>query len=246
MNDDGAVSARYPRTLLILFGIWWLAWAYKPILFSDWVLENVLTVLTVGTLAFTRRRFPLSNISYTLFFVFLVIHTVGAHYSYSEVPYGQWSQAVLGTGIDEMFGFERNHYDRLVHFSFGLLLSYPIREYALRIVAVRGFWGYWLPLDVTMSFSLAYELIEWGAAVVFGGELGQAFLGTQGDVWDAQKDMGLATLGAVITMSVVAAVNWRYNRRFGEELLESLAVKEREPLGEVRVQKWREENSPKS
>ena len=99
---------------------------------------------------------------------------------------------------------ERNHYDRLVHFLFGLLLAVPIREIFLRIVQVRGFWSYYLPLDVAMAFSMLYELIEWAAALVFGGELGVAYLGTQGDPWDAQKDMGLATLGALITLLAVA------------------------------------------
>ncbi len=91
----------------------------------------------------------------------------------------------------------RNHFDRLVHFGYGLLLAYPIREMFLRIGNVRGFWGYFLPLDLTMSTSMLYELIEWGAAEFFGGELGAAYLGTQGDVWDAHKDMALASARCV-------------------------------------------------
>ena len=118
---------------------------------------------------------------------------------------------------------------------FGLLLGYPIRELFCRVAGARGFWGYYLPLDLTMSFSMLYELIEWAAAELFGGDLGQAYLGTQGDIWDAHKDMALATLGALITMSVVALINWKFDKSFGDELRRSLEVKELTPLGEVRL-----------
>lgn len=94
----------------------------------------------------------------------------------------------------------------------------------------EGFWGYFLPLDLTMSSSALYEIIEWAAAVVFGGDLGAAFLGTQGDPWDAQKDMALASLGALIAMCVTAAVNYHYQRDFAREWQESLRVKRRAPL----------------
>ena len=102
----------------------------------------------------------------------------------------------------------------------------------LRVADVRGFWGYFLPLDLTMSTSMLYELIEWGAAVVFGGDLGQAYLGTQGDVWDAHKDMALASLGALIAMLVTDAINRRFQRDFAREWAESLRVKHKAPLGE--------------
>jgi len=122
-----------------------------------------------------------------------------------------------------------------VHFSYGLLLAYPIREMFLRIGNVRGFWGYFLPLDLTMSTSMLYELIEWGAAEYFGGDLGQAYLGTQGDVWDAHKDMALASLGALIAMFITALVNWRMQRDFAAEWAESIRVKRRKPLGEEAI-----------
>jgi putative membrane protein len=126
----------------------------------------------------------------------------------------------------------RNHCDRLVHFCYGLFLAYPIREMFLRIGNVRGFWGYFLPLDLTMSTSMLYELIEWAAAEFFGGELGMAYLGTQGDVWDAHKDMALASLGALIAMVVTALINARMQRDFAREWAESIRVKRKRPLGE--------------
>src|SRR3546814_10221489 len=121
---------------------------------------------------------------------------VGAHYTYSNVPYDDWWRALTGHSLNEALGWKRNQFDRLVHFSYGLLFAYPIREIFLRVVEVRGFWGYLLPLDVALSTSALYELIEWGAAAPFGGELGAAYLGMQGDIWDAQKDMALAATGA--------------------------------------------------
>lgn len=227
--------SRYPLWLLAAFVAFWVAMAVRPRHFQTWALENVLSVAFVVALLLTRRRFPLSNVSYTLIFIYLCLHTVGAHYTYSHVPYDRAARALFGSGPGDWFGWQRNHFDRLVHFCFGLLLSYPIREIFLRIAGARGFWGYYLPLDVTMSFSMLYELIEWGAAVTFGGDLGQAYLGAQGDPWDAHKDMALASLGALITMSVVAGINYAFDRHFGDEWRHSLAVKGATPLGEVRL-----------
>ncbi len=120
-------------------------------------------------------------------------------------------------------------------------MAYPIREMFLRIARVRGFWGYYLPLDVTMSFSMLYELIEWAYASMAGGDAGAAFLGTQGDEWDAQKDMAMATLGALISMCFVAWVNWKFDENFGEELAASLSVVNGDrPLGEFRLAEMRE------
>ncbi len=177
--------------------------------------------------------------SYTLIFVFLCLHTIGSHYTYAEVPYSEWSEAIFGISINEFFGWERNHYDRLIHFFYGLLIAYPIREIYLRIADVRGFWGYALPVSFAMASSMAYELLEWAAAIVFGGDLGVAYLGTQGDPWDAQKDMSLAASGALIAMSITAALNYRYQRDFAREWSESLQVKHPAPLGEVRFQRLR-------
>ena len=238
---DWFFNPRYPRVLLVLFALYWLAWAMRPLNRADWLLENFLLSLFMAGLVLTHRGFPLSNVSYTLIFVFVCLHTIGAHYTYSEVPYDNWFRGVFGSGLNEMLGFERNHFDRLVHFSFGFLLAYPIREVFLRIAGARGFWGYYLPLDVTMSFSMLFELFEWAAAMFFGGELGQAYLGTQGDVWDAHKDMALASLGALLSMCVVAAINWKYSRRFGEEWRESFSVKG-PPLGEQKLREYLEED----
>ncbi len=211
-----------------IYTVWWVAMAIAPKYRDDWLLENVLVVLAVGLLVFTYKSFPLSRVSYTCIFVFMMLHTLGSHYTYSEVPYDEWFPVFEGG---------RNHFDRLVHFLYGLLLAYPIREMFLRIGNVSGFWGYFLPLDLTMSTSMLYELIEWGAAEVVGGELGAAYLGTQGDIWDAHKDMALAALGALIAMTVIYLINRRMQRDFANEWAESIRVKRRKPLGEEAVVK---------
>lgn len=219
---------RYPIVLFALLVALAGVLAISPHDRADWALENALLFAGVAALIATRRRLPLSRVSYTLIFVFACLHSLGAHYTYSEVPYHDWLAALTGRPP----GVGRNQYDRFVHFSYGLLLAYPVREIFMRVADVRGFWGYYLPLDVTMATSLLYELIEWGAAVLFGGELGVAYLGSQGDPWDAQKDMALATLGACIAMLITAALNWRYQRDFAREWAESLRVKHADPLGE--------------
>jgi len=226
---------RFATTLGLLFLAVAVALAIAPYNRADWMLENALTVIFAVALVASYRHLPLSRISYTLIFLFLCLHQVGAHYTYAKVPYDAWTVALTSGSLNELFGWERNHFDRLTHFCYGLLLAYPIREVFLRIADARGFWGYFLPLDFTMSTSMLFELIEWAAVGVFGGELGQAYLGTQGDIWDAHKDMALASLGALIAMSVTAAINARLRRDFAREWAESLRVKHPWPRGEVKI-----------
>jgi putative membrane protein len=167
-----------------------------------------------------------------MIFVFLCLHTVGAHYTYSLVPYDDWFRALAGRPLGALMGWERNHYDRLVHLSYGLLMAYPVREIFLRIADARGFWGYFLPFEMTLATSAVYEIFEWGAASIFGPEIGTLYVGTQGDPWDAQKDMALAALGAIVTMSLAGFIASRTQRDFAREWAESLRVKRVEPLGE--------------
>ncbi len=232
------LKIEFRTRLLVIFAAWWLFWAYEPSHFSDWVLENVLTVASILVLAFTRNRFRFSKVSYFLMFVFLCLHTIGSHYTYADVPYERWT-AALGFSINNLFGFERNHFDRLVHFLFGFLLCYPVRETFMRIVQAKGAWSYYLPVELVMSLSMLYELVEWLVAEVFGGELGMAYLGTQGDIWDAHKDMALATLGAALGMAIVAIINWKYDRDFMVDIRDSLKIKDSTPLGEVKLRDYK-------
>lgn len=176
----------------------WIVTAIRPIYPSDWLLENILVVLFIPALVVTYKKFPLSDLSYVCIAMFMTLHAVGAHYTFAETPMGYWMQ--------EWFNLNRNHYDRVVHFSFGLLMAYPVREVFLRVARARGFFAYYLPLDVTLAFSGFYEIIEMLVALVVSPEAGAAYLGTQGDIWDAQKDMGLAAAGAVICMVTTGIV----------------------------------------
>jgi putative membrane protein len=235
LGETAVSRHRWVAMLAIAFAIWFAILAINPASRSTWLLENALVFAFVAALAATYRSFPFSRTSYTLIFSFLCLHEVGCHFEYSEVPYDAWFEWLTGTSLNARMGWERNHFDRAIHFAYGLLLTYPIREIFLRVAQVRGFWGYFLPLDVAMSTSLTYELIEWGASVVFGGELGQAYLGTQGDVWDAHKDMALAALGALIAMLLTLSDNASLQRDFAAEWAESLRVKGKGPLGEERI-----------
>ena len=218
--------------LTVLLGIEFVVLAIAPNDRRDWLLENVLLVLFVGAMVASYRKLMLSRVSYLLIFLFLSLHLIGAHYTYAQVPYDRWFESLSGRSLNSLLGWERNNFDRVVHFCYGLLLAYPVREVFQRVARLRGFWGYFFPLDITMSTSMLYELIEWGAAAAFGGELGQAYLGTQGDIWDAHKDMAFASLGALIAMLITAAINVRLQRDFAAEWNESLRVKSRRPLGE--------------
>ena len=220
-----------------LFAIEFVVLAIAPHDRKDWLLENALVVLFAGVMIATYRKLTLSRISYFLIFVFLSVHIIGAHYTYALVPYDDWYRALTGGSLNELLGWERNNFDRVVHFAYGLLLAYPVREVFLRVAKLRGFWGYLFPLDITMSTSMLYELIEWGAAAFFGGDLGQAYLGTQGDVWDAHKDMALASAGALIAMMITAGINAALQRDFAAEWNESLRVKDPRPLGEDEIRR---------
>lgn len=192
---DARRASRVPLALLAVYILFWALLAIDPRDRFTWFLENCLVFLFVPLLVLTYGHFRLSNVSYSLLFVYMALHAVGGHYGYSHVP-GDW----------ESWGFERNHYDRVVHFAFGLLLAYPVRELFLRVVGARGFWAFYLPFDMMVSFSALYEILEWLAVLVTPGEAGVEFLGSQGDPFDAMKDMALAALGAAITMALTAVV----------------------------------------
>jgi putative membrane protein len=189
---------RLLQTLVGWYALVWIVTAIRPLDRHDWLLENLLVFAMLAILIGTYRAFPLSDLSYLFITAFMTLHAVGAHYTYSEVPLGFW--------IQNAFGFSRNHFDRIVHFSFGLLMAYPIREVFLRVANTRGFWAYYLPLDVTLAFSALYEIMEMLIATMVAPGTGAAWLGTQGDIWDAQKDMGLAALGALLCMCVTALI----------------------------------------
>lgn len=216
MPDHGSAHAngvRYRLSLLALFAAAFVVLGIAPVSREDWLLENVLVAAALAWLIVDGRRRPLSNAAYTLLFAFGLFHEIGAHYTYSEVPYEAGFAALTGGhSLDALFGFERNQYDRLVHFLYGLLITPVAAEVLVARVPLRGVWRVVLPVTFMFSHALIYELIEWAAAGAFGSDLGEAYLGTQGDVWDAQKDMALAVLGTLIALPVWL---WRARRGSG-------------------------------
>src|SRR4030095_5892132 len=223
---------RYLKVLLLVFIAVWVWAAINPTYRHDWLLENYLVFIVVPIIILVGRYFKLSNVSYGLITLFMILHVIGSHYTYAEVPFGDVLQSWLGAS--------RNMYDRLVHFSFGFLLAYPIREVFLRVTRVKGFWGYYLPFDVTLAFSAVYEIIEWVAAANIDPAAGLAFLGSQGDVWDAQKDMTLAGTGALLAMIIIALINLCYQPVFWTEMKDSFKIAADDaPLGEKKLREMR-------
>ena len=187
--------------LILWLVVLWIITAIEPFNRRDWFLENLLVFIYTGLLVVTYRRFAFTNLSYLLFGLFISLHLVGAHYTYAETPLGFWLQSSLD--------HTRNHYDRIVHFAYGLLNAYPFRDIFMRAAGVRPSWSYFMAVVGVLAFSGFYEFLEAAVAVIVSPELGDAYLGTQGDVWDAEKDAFLAFAGACITMSIV----WLYNKR---------------------------------
>lgn len=194
-------SNRLLHALLAWLLILWAVTAVEPFDRRDWLLENLLVFLYVALLAATYRRFAFSNLSYALFAVFLSLHLIGAHYTYAETPFGFWLQ--------DVFDLRRNHYDRIVHFGYGLLCAYPFLELLTRVAGVRRGWAHGLAAALILAFSAFYEILEAVVAVLVDPQLGAAYLGTQGDEWDAQKDSALAFGGALLAMLLA----WAGTRR---------------------------------
>jgi putative membrane protein len=183
---------------------------------SNWLLENTLVFLFLGFLGITYRKYQFSDVSYLLICIYLCLHVYGAKYTYAENPFGYWLQ--------DHFHWSRNHYDRIVHFSFGFLLAYPMRELFLKWLRYPRWVAWMLPIEITMSISATYELIEWAVADVFFPAQGDAYLGMQGDIWDAQKDIFLAFTGAIIATTIVSIVK-RLGHVYSPEELAAMNIK---------------------
>ncbi|HBE94385.1 MAG TPA: DUF2238 domain-containing protein [Desulfovibrio sp.] len=181
---------RFPHILAALYVAWFMVLAVNPVSRQVWVAEALPAAALFLGLAFTFPRFRFSNLAYGLMAIWLFWHTLGAHYTFSLVPFG-W--------ITDLFGFQRNHFDRVAHFAVGLY-AYSILEYATRRNAARPWAAYLLALAVIMAVAAGYEIVEWWFAALAGGDAGPAFLGTQGDPWDPQKDMLADTLGGLFAL----------------------------------------------
>lgn len=166
-----------------------------------WVLEVFPAILGVAVLAWTYRRFPLTDLLYALIFVHSLILMAGGHYTYAKVPLGFWMQ--------DAFHFSRNHYDRIGHFAQGFVPAMIARELLIRhSVVQRGAWLALIIVLLCLGISAIYELIEWWTAEL-SGSAADAFLGTQGDPWDTQKDMFMAGIGASAALATLSRIHDR-------------------------------------
>lgn len=207
---------KYRVFLISAFVIIWIWAAINPVYPHDWLLENYLVFISIPVIFVLGRYFKISDISYSLIIMFMILHVIGSHYTYAEVPFGYTLQDWLGAS--------RNMYDRLVHFSFGFLLAYPVREVFMKLSRAKGFWSYYLPLDLAAASSAMYEIIEWLTAQNVDATAGLAFLGAQGDIWDAQKDMLMAIVGAAIALLITFIINLKYDTNHWKEFKESFNI----------------------
>jgi len=203
----GFTEFRRNRTLCgltLAYALIWIVTAIKPVNREDWLLENVLVFFALPAIAVFFRYRLLSNSSYVLLFLFLTMHAIGAHFTYTEMP--------LGNFLRDNLHWSRNHYDRVVHFAFGLLVTYPVREALLGLGFRHKDMSCVVAIHVVMAWSGLYEVIEGLVAHLVNPELGAAYNGIQGDVWDAQKDMSLAMTGALCAMVLALLSGWEHSR----------------------------------
>jgi putative membrane protein len=187
---------RFLQIVLVFYAVFWIALAIRPVHRGDWFLENLLVFATFAVLGLTWRKFQFSNFSYLMLALFLTLHAIGAHYTYAEVPIGFW--------VRDFLHLSRNHFDRVIHFGFGFLVFYPLRELLVRSGGARGSWGTWFGLAGIFALSSFFEILEAIIVMIVHPELGETYLGTQGDMWDAQKDMACAFAGALLAALLLA------------------------------------------
>ena len=194
----------FPAGLALSFLMFWASCFAGTTDLVNWYIENILVVLFIIVLAATYRRFRFSNLSYSCFFLFLCLHTYGAKYAYADNVFGHWLQL--------KYHLWRNPYDRIVHTSFGVLIAYPMRDLFTRKLKLSTTMVWLLPVEMILSLAGLFELVEWSIADVFCPAHGKNYVGTQGDIWDAQKDMVVA-LGGAIGVTIVMYLIKKYVRR---------------------------------
>ena len=192
-------SNTVPLMLIALYGAVFIVCAISPYDRAVWWAENIPVLLVIGALVVIWRWYRFSNTSYILMSVFIILHTIGGHYTFERVPFD---------AVTNLFGFERNHYDRLAHFSVGFY-AYPIAEFLMRKRLVHTPWLIALfPLFAIATVAGVYEIFEWQYAMSADPAAGIAVLGSQGDIWDAQKDILADTLGAILVIGLFFYQHW--------------------------------------
>jgi putative membrane protein len=193
------------RAVTIVFLVLWAVSCINLPYPEYFVMQHVPTALGIVGLIAIERQLSTDRLSYSLVIAFLLLHLVGARYLYSNVPYDDWSQTLFGFRVGDRFGFERNHYDRLVHLCFGLLFAYPLWQLFAQQSRMTGWWPGVMAVCVVLAASGAYEIAEWATAMTFAADAAEAYNGQQGDVWDPQRDMALATIGSIAAAVLIGS-----------------------------------------
>ncbi|MFA5131882.1 MAG: DUF2238 domain-containing protein [Candidatus Paceibacterota bacterium] len=194
----------YKYILLFFFVCVWLWSAWYPASEKNWFLENKTVFLSVPVVYFFCVWYiQFSKLSLTLITIFIMLHLVGSHYNYGSVPFGKT--------IGDIFNVNDNMYDKFVHFSFGLLIVYPLREFFLRVAQIKGFWGYLVPFMAVLTLGVFYEIFEWVTVLKYDAAIGYLFIGGN-DPFDTTKDLLSAGLGALLTLSTLALFAYTRSR----------------------------------
>jgi len=201
VNRPGRYTKQLAIILTVLFISYWTYGWFNCYNLEDWIIENLLVIIGVSFLLLTRRWHALSDLSYLCIFAFIMLHLYGAFYAYTQNAFGEWLQ--------NKYHLWRNPYDRIVHFSFGFLMAYPYREILLNKFKVSSRAAWLIPVEIAFSLGTVFEMIEWGVSEFTTKETGETYVATQGDPWDAQKDIALAALGAAIAMTLFYAIRRR-------------------------------------
>jgi putative membrane protein len=190
----------FPKLMLAWYVTFFLLMAMAPVDPKIWYAQNVLPVLFVSMLVLTHRTFPLSSLSYLLFTIWLTLHTVAVHYTYPKVPFGFW--------LEQWFNFHRNHFDRIVHFSFGLLWTYPLIEIFRRKEDLKGWILPYMSVMTILGFSACWEIFEAWVGQIAHPNVEMAFIGQQGDIWDPQRDIAAALYGSLVCIVLLKLLRW--------------------------------------
>lgn len=186
--------------LLLWYVGFFLVMGKAPLDPQSWAFSNILPLLFVGVLTISYRQLPFSLASYVFFAAFLTLHTIGSHYTYAQVPFGLW--------LEELFGLPRNHFDRIVHFCFGLFFAQPLVELFRRVHGTTAWIRAGMVVVTLVGLAGLWEILESWVTRIVHPELGLAYLGAQGDIWDAQRDMAATLYGALLWL-VIMLCSWK-------------------------------------
>lgn len=196
---------RLLQIIIAVFVVFWIIMAIKPSDWKIWAVENALLIAFILVLAIVYRKFPLSNLSYLLIAFFLAMHAFAAHYTYQNTPVDEWLKQALH--------IKRGFYDRIVHFAFGLLVAFPVREAVQYFLKLRGKWPpYLVTFTFIMTASALYELLEMWSAYLFNRKMAAQYIGLEGDPFDAQKDMTMTLIGALLAVVILLILHKTLNK----------------------------------